>query len=78
MSGLSGIIPVVIGSLALTIMAILGISCTLVSHLREAYLALDECKDIMRMQRESIESSDKLIAQLEEYIEILEEAEKYD
>lgn len=50
----------------------------LVENLRDAYKALNECNDIMRMQRENIESSDKLIAQLEEYVEILEEAEKYD
>lgn len=50
----------------------------LVENLRDAYKALNECNDIMRMQRENIESSDKFIAQLEEYVEILEEAEKYD
>lgn len=50
----------------------------LAENLRDAYKALNECNDIMRMQRENIESSDKFIAQLEEYVEILEEAEKYD
>ena len=50
----------------------------LVENLRDAYKALNECNDIMRMQRENIESSDKFIAQLDEYVEILEEAEKYD
>lgn len=50
----------------------------LAENLRDAYKALNECEDVMRMQRENIESSDKLIAQLEEYVEILEEAEKYD
>lgn len=50
----------------------------LAENLRDAYKALNECEDVMRMQRENIDSSDKLIAQLEEYVEILEEAEKYD
>lgn len=36
----------------------------LTNDLREAYKALNECEDVMRMQRENIESSDKLIAQL--------------
>lgn len=50
----------------------------LAENLRDAYNALDECKDIMRMQRENIESSDKIISMQEEFIKMLEEKGKHD
>lgn len=50
----------------------------LVEKSRYAYNALDECKDIMRMQRENINSSDKIISRQEEFIKMLEEKGKHD
>ena len=50
----------------------------LVENLRDAYKALNECNDIMRMQRENIESSDKIISMQEEFIKMLEEKGKHD
>lgn len=50
----------------------------LAENLRDAYTALDECNGIMRMQRENIESSGKIISMQKEFIKMLEEKGRHD